>query len=209
MEMFTNRGKRVREPVDYSILLPDRDAAEEEDYEEVEEVKTPPETVNIQPQPSARNGREARPTAPDKCTTVLSVDSVWAGSIDVGESIRIEGRLSGEIKAEHTVHISEGAEVDAKVEAAYVVVLGSFTGQIRCRERLELLPKSRIKGSITTKLLTVHEGAFIDGEIHMTGSEQHASSGRSSRPNVAANRGQVEVVSPATESAESRDAISS
>ena len=35
-------------------------------------------------------------------------------------------------------------------------------------ECLALEPSSRIKGSIRTKRLSVGDGAFIDGEIHMT-----------------------------------------
>ena len=44
---------------------------------------------------------------------------------------------------------------------------GSFKGEARCDERLELLPKSRFEGDIVTKTLNVHEGAIIDGRIQM------------------------------------------
>ncbi len=192
MDMFNNRGRKGREPVDYSILLPDKEVMDEEegmDVHEEEDDDVEVETTMMAPS----NVLEARPTPPDKCSSVVSLDSIWTGNIDVGDSIRIEGRLSGEVKAEHTVHISEGAEVDAKIEAAFLVVNGSFSGQIRCRERLELMPRSKIKGSVTTRLLTVHEGAFIDGEIHMTSAEQAQQANRTaSRSSVSPSRNHVE-----------------
>jgi cytoskeletal protein CcmA (bactofilin family) len=76
--------------------------------------------------------------------------------------------MSGEIVAKGTVHIAEGARVDAKIRASFVVVSGSFKGEVRCTERLELLPKSRVEGQLVTKVLNVHEGAVVDGSIQMT-----------------------------------------
>jgi cytoskeletal protein CcmA (bactofilin family) len=112
----------------------------------------------------ARNG----PTPAEGCASVVAEGSQWKGTMSVDSSVRIDGQVNGEINAKDTVHISEGARVDAKIQAAYVVVAGTFQGQMRCKERLELMPKSKVRGEIATKLLTVHEGAFIDGHLQMT-----------------------------------------
>jgi cytoskeletal protein CcmA (bactofilin family) len=114
-----------------------------------------------------REGRSA-PTDADKCANVIAAGSKWNGSLNIDDSVRIEGQLSGEVVAKGTVHIADGARVDAKVRAAFVIVNGSFKGEVRCSERLELMPKSRVEGAIITKLLTMHEGAIIDGSIQMT-----------------------------------------
>ncbi|HEY7268589.1 MAG TPA: polymer-forming cytoskeletal protein [Dehalococcoidia bacterium] len=107
-------------------------------------------------------------TAPEKCANVIAVGAKWKGSLNVADSVRIDGQVSGDIEAKGTIHISEGAEVDAKIKAAYIVICGSFKGQVRCLERLELLPKSKVQGEIVTKLLNVHEGATVDGSISMS-----------------------------------------
>jgi cytoskeletal protein CcmA (bactofilin family) len=118
-----------------------------------------------------REGRSA-PTDADKCANVIAAGSKWNGSLNIDDSVRIEGQLSGEVVAKGTVHIADGARVDAKVRAAFVIVNGSFKGEVRCSERLELMPKSRVEGAIITKLLTMHEGAIIDGSIQMTPERQ-------------------------------------
>ena len=85
------------------------------------------------------------------------------------------------------MHVTDGAEVNATVHGKYVVVAGAFDGQLYCTERLELLPTSRIKGAITTRLLSVGEGAFIDGEVHMTDQvPDRVPSGRASAASEAA-----------------------
>jgi cytoskeletal protein CcmA (bactofilin family) len=108
------------------------------------------------------------PAQPDECTSIIGAGSTWKGNLATEGSIRLDGKVSGEIKAAGTVHITDGAEVSATVHGKYVVVAGSFDGQLFCTERLELRPTSRTRGSITTRLLSVGEGAFIDGEVHMT-----------------------------------------
>jgi cytoskeletal protein CcmA (bactofilin family) len=117
-----------------------------------------------------RPEREVRPVAtdPDKCANVVAAGSRWSGSLTIDDSVRIEGQLSGEVNAKGTVHISDGARVEAKIRAAFVVISGSFKGQVRCTERLELMPKSRVEGELITKVLNVHEGAQLDGNIQMT-----------------------------------------
>jgi cytoskeletal protein CcmA (bactofilin family) len=114
--------------------------------------------------------RDARaiPTPPDKCVNVIAAGSRWKGTLNVPDSVRIDGHVSGEVDAKGTVHISEGAVVEAKVKAAFVVICGAFKGELRCLERLELLPKSKVQGDLVTKVLNVHEGAVIDGSIRMS-----------------------------------------
>ena len=127
------------------------------------------------PMPSFTTEREA-PAAPPRnmatdaanCANVIAAGSKWNGSLNIDDSVRIEGQLSGEVVAKGTVHIADGARVDAKIRAAFVVVSGTFKGEIRASERLELMPRSRVEGQLLTKALNVHEGAILDGSIQMT-----------------------------------------
>jgi cytoskeletal protein CcmA (bactofilin family) len=107
-------------------------------------------------------------TPPEKCVNVVAAGAKWKGSLNIADSVRIDGQLSGDVEAKGTIHISEGAQVEAKIRAAYVVICGSFQGEVRCSERLELLPKSKVSGEIVTKVLNVHEGAVVDGSIRMS-----------------------------------------
>ena len=87
----------------------------------------------------------------------------------VDDSVRIDGTFSGEVDSKGTVHVAEGAQVDAKIRAVYVVISGEFRGEIRCEQRTDLMPRSRVSGEVITKVLTVHEGATLDGGVKMSG----------------------------------------
>ena len=112
--------------------------------------------------------QQSGPTPPDRCANVIAQGAKWQGTLNVDDSVRIEGQFSGEVRAKGTVHVSEGAQVDAKIRALFVVVSGNVRGEIRCEQRVDLLPRSRVNGQVITKVLSVHEGAILDGSVQMT-----------------------------------------
>jgi len=133
------------------------------------------------------------PLAPERCANVVAAGARWKGSLKVEDSARIDGVFSGDIDAKGTVHVSEGAEVDAKIHAAFIVISGNFKGEIRADRKAELMPTSRVTGEVITKVLSVHEGATLDGTIQMTGEgSRPAPSARSSRNGAAAEQQEEE-----------------
>jgi cytoskeletal protein CcmA (bactofilin family) len=136
-----------------------------------------------------------RPASPDDCSSVIGNGSVWQGNFQTDGSVRLDGKVSGEVKAAGTVHITKGAQVNAVVQARFVVVAGTFDGQLYCSEHLELLPTSHVKGSMTTPQISVGEGAFIDGEIHMV---------EESAPLAAQPKQQFAAVKPLSTSSDTR-----
>jgi len=130
------------------------------------------------------------PTPPERCVDVIAAGSKWKGVLNITDSVRIEGTVTGEVEAKGTIHISEGATVEAKLKAAFIVISGNFKGEVRCLEKLELMPKSKVQGDLETKALNVHEGATLDGTIRMTTERVSAEGGqqeRSSRSNGTRN----------------------
>jgi cytoskeletal protein CcmA (bactofilin family) len=107
-------------------------------------------------------------TPPERCADVMGAGSKWKGTLVVQDSVRIDGQVNGEVEAKGTIHISEGAQVDGRLRAAFVVIAGSYRGEIKALERVELLPKSKVQGEIETKALTVLDGAIFDGAIRMS-----------------------------------------
>ena len=73
--------------------------------------------------------------------------------------------------------------LDDAADGGYdVVIAGTFQGEIRCEQRVDLLPQSKVTGDINTKVFIVHEGATLDAAISMTGENvARQSGGRNSR----------------------------
>ncbi|HLF72291.1 MAG TPA: polymer-forming cytoskeletal protein [Dehalococcoidia bacterium] len=160
------------------------------------EEEAPPAYV----QTEAPTFTKATATPPDKCSNIIANGAKWSGTLKVDDSVRIDGTFSGEVVAKGTVHVSEGAQVDAKIKAAFVVIGGNFRGEIRCEHRVDLLPRSRINGEVISRVLNVHEGAVLDGRVQMSGDGEAAAptsrlTSRSSRHSAPA----VEIDEPRVE----------
>lgn len=145
----------------------DDDDLDLDEEEEVTAASFEPQKTQSQPSQKRWEDQIEKPAAPDQCASIIGAGTTWQGNLTSDGSVRLDGKVSGEVKAAGTVHITEGAEVNAVVQAKFVVVAGNFDGQLYASSRLELMSTSRVKGSITTPQFAVGEGAFIDGEIHM------------------------------------------
>ena len=116
--------------------------------------------------PVSARGSEAVASA--DCPNVLARNTEFAGTIEVTDSIRLEGKFKGEVWTQGTLHVVPEANVQAKVQASFVVIGGKFKGNVNCEHRVDLLADCRATGSLSTSALTVEEGALFDGDVSMT-----------------------------------------
>jgi cytoskeletal protein CcmA (bactofilin family) len=132
---------------------------------------TTPETPFLRDRParSTDNGSITTgvPTPPERCQNFLAAGARFEGTLEVEDSIRLEGTFSGKIQTQGTLQITSGAQVRADIHAAYVVIAGSFEGQIDSEQRVDLLPPGRIQADLRTRRLVVEDGAQFDGKIEM------------------------------------------
>ncbi len=125
------------------------------------------------------------PAAPAANESLLAAEDRFEGKLTTTRGIRILGTAEGSIESESHVHIDENARVTADVTADEVVIAGQYSGNLVCRQRLEILPTGRVSGSIETVKLMLHEGGYVDGELHMQkpgdkGAASKSDDGRSS-----------------------------
>jgi cytoskeletal protein CcmA (bactofilin family) len=178
-------------------IRPDREALEAAFSGEMSEPVEPPSRTPASYErpsfttsaPSPLATAASGPTPAEKCSNVIAAGARWQGTLAVEDSVRVDGNFSGEIDAKGTVHVSEGAEVDAKVRAGFVVINGDFRGEIRCEQRVDLMQHSRVNGEVITKILSIHEGATLDGNVKMSGSNDSDARLPSSRLDRRAERG--------------------
>lgn len=101
--------------------------------------------------------------------SVIDQFSNFDGTYQSTRDLRIEGQVKGTIECRGTLHIAQGANVNASVEAENISVAGELDGEITCRGKLLLLPSGRVRGKISTRALIIHEGAFYEGDMEMRG----------------------------------------
>jgi cytoskeletal protein CcmA (bactofilin family) len=91
------------------------------------------------------------------------------GKLSFEGPARIEGSVEGEIVAQDTLTIGEGAVVDAQISGGTVVIHGRVTGDVVARKRLEIRAPARLVGNISSPSLVIHEGVVFEGQCNMSG----------------------------------------
>lgn len=121
-------------------------------------------------------------------TSVVGVDMEMHGKY-VGKKanggICIEGQYQGSITFDKggVVRIARGAVVnETTLEADVVLIEGTFTGTVRARRLLEVLPCASIEGSIHYADLDMHRGAKVKAELFTL--EPIAEANASSEPSI-------------------------
>ena len=106
-------------------------------------------------------------------TTAIDSTSEFRGKLRCKETLRIDGKLVGEIRCDKTVIIGEGALVEASIQADSVVVLGEIRGDVVAKRKITLERTARMTGDLSTPGIVIEEGASLLGQL-MIGAEMKA-----------------------------------
>lgn len=103
--------------------------------------------------------------------SVLDAQMVVRGDLATDGTIRIDGRLEGNIVRSDIVVIGSKASVVGNIVAREVVVAGSVEGNITAESRVELDSAAMVIGDILAGSILTHEGAQIRGTVVVRTSE--------------------------------------
>ena len=102
-------------------------------------------------------------------TTLLGRGAEFEGKLTFEGTVRIDGKLSGEIFSEDVLVVGEGAMVNAEIDVGVIIVEGNVTGNIRAKRAVELHAPARVKGNIETPSLYIDKGVIFEGFSKMEG----------------------------------------
>jgi cytoskeletal protein CcmA (bactofilin family) len=103
----------------------------------------------------------------DDNITLLAKGVHLKGEIRVEGTVRIDGRLEGEIHTKGQVIIGEDGLVEGLVSAGTVVSSGRIKATVTAVERVHLLKTAVFIGEVRTPVLMMEEGAKMQGTTDM------------------------------------------
>ncbi|MDD5136862.1 MAG: polymer-forming cytoskeletal protein [Candidatus Omnitrophica bacterium] len=100
---------------------------------------------------------------------VLDVDASMQGSLSFKDhvNLRINGMFEGLLNTKGNLMIGEHASVSADITGESIIVAGKVNGNITAEKELKLIAPACVVGDITTPLLSVAEGAILEGRCKM------------------------------------------
>ena len=117
----------------------------------------------------SKKGRDASSSAGSSGSLTAFIDqgSEFSGKLSFKDTVRIDGRLEGEISSDNTLIVGETGEIRANIHSEFVVVSGLVEGDITAARQIMLHKSARITGNIQTPSLVVEEGALVNGQVSM------------------------------------------
>jgi cytoskeletal protein CcmA (bactofilin family) len=106
----------------------------------------------------------------DKLESFIGINSEFRGDITVSGTLRIDGKLTGNITAGWIV-VGEQAFVKGDLVASGIVVGGRVEGTLKADDIVELKPSAHLYGDICSKKLVIAEGGEFMGRSATQGSD--------------------------------------
>lgn len=123
--------------------------------------------------------------------TVIGRDAHFKGELSLEHSARIWGSFEGRIVSKGEVHIAEGAQCRATVQARGILIDGNVEGDLVALERLELSSKAVVKGDITAAVLNLTQGASFVGRCSVGSGVAPAAANTAQIATPAASNGEI------------------
>src|SRR5262249_29364645 len=125
--------------------------------------RAPDQPIPVAETPLPPASAAAAPPSPappraSAASTFLDASSAFEGVIRSGESLRLDGRVKGEIHCEDSVVIGESARIEAKVRADAVAIAGEVRGEVHAAREITLTATARMIGELTTPAIAIEEG---------------------------------------------------
>lgn len=108
-------------------------------------------------------------------TALLGRGTKFEGKLHFEGRVRVDGTFKGEIKSDDTLVIGDGAEVNAEIECATVIVRGGIVnGNIRAKTALEIHAPAKVVGNIHSPSIFIDRGVEFQGNCRMDSLENGA-----------------------------------
>ena len=123
--------------------------------------RNPGAPVNA-PAGNRTNGPTARTLA------CLGSTIVVKGEISSDEDLQIDGKVEGNILLRgHRLTVGRTAQLNSEITASEVIVYGNASGNLHARDRVEIKKDGQVIGDITTKRISIEDGAYFKGRIEI------------------------------------------
>jgi len=105
-------------------------------------------------------------------TAFLGKGTEFKGVLSFEGTIRVDGKVEGEILSKDTLIAGDGAFLQGEIAVGSLIMSGKVIGNISATQKVHLLAPANIQGNIKTPKLIIEEGVVFDGKCEMASEKQ-------------------------------------
>lgn len=102
-----------------------------------------------------------------KITTLVGSDAELKGDFTSGGSVRVDGKITGNVTVEKTLILGVTGSITGDVKAENVMIGGEVLGDVTVTNKTELMETAKVVGDISTNLIVIDENAIFQGGCNM------------------------------------------
>lgn len=99
--------------------------------------------------------------------TVLGEFTTFTGNIESEGSIKVLGKVEGDVKASGDVYIEHTSSVIGNIYGSNVYISGHIKGNVLAKGILHLMTQAKLYGDIEVNSIVTDEGAIFQGNCRM------------------------------------------
>lgn len=108
---------------------------------------------------------------PEDAKTIIGAGVKVDGTFTAFGNVIVKGQLLGSLKTESDVNVQEGGSVDADIKAKNATIAGEVDGNLKVEEKIQLASTAKVTGDIDCQVLSIEEGALLQGKCNVGGGE--------------------------------------
>ena len=119
-------------------------------------------------------GRKEESTVPRSgdLNTIVGKGSSLEGTLKVENSIRVDGKVKGNISTNDSLIVGRQGEIEGEVVAKNAIIGGKVQGKVKVSGKVVLESKAIFHGEMKAARLVIDDGAVFDGKCSMKDDEK-------------------------------------
>lgn len=107
-------------------------------------------------------------------TAFLGKGTEFKGVLSFGGTIRVDGRVEGEVVSKDTLIAGDEAHLQGEITVGTLISSGKVKGNLTATQKVHLLAPAVVEGTIKTPKLIIEDGVTFDGKCEMAGAQKGA-----------------------------------
>ena len=107
-------------------------------------------------------------------TAFLGKGTEFKGVLSFEGTIRVDGKLDGEVISKDTLIAGDGAFLQGEITVGTIICSGKIVGNVNASQKVHIIAPGTVQGNIKTPKLIIEEGVTFDGKSEMAGEKKAA-----------------------------------
>lgn len=105
----------------------------------------------------------------NEISTIIGEETTVEGTLNVQSSIRIEGKVYGEIKCSGDVTVGKDGYVENSITARNLFIAGKVKGNVNVENKIHIYDTGKLDGKAEMSVIVIDENGYFHGESLMKG----------------------------------------